>query len=362
MFLKGFMYSKDSNTTLTKRLDSILTAVIWSHINDARPVGSAILAEKFKLGLSPATVRSNMAELESMGYLVKTHASSGSVPTEKSYRHYANKFIENDSISKIDKTLIDNSITTSIGANFFDDIFYGATKMISNIAHVTTIGLKPIKSKTLVKEITFVNASGNRVVCVVNYLNGLIETRVLEPKDDYLISATNLQEVTNYINLICNGKSLSEVRDIIAQDLKKSQNIYKKIIQEAFDLGSIILDSDLTLRESANSIVIEGRTYILEAPEFREDFDKLKKLINTLEEKETLKNILTLALDSPLPQVYMGRDLTIDKSMALSFVGASYNFEDDTKGVVGLIGPLRMDYSKIIPIINYATRKLSTLY
>ena len=364
MFFKGFMHSKDSNTTLSKRLDSILTAVISSHINDARPVSSAILAEKFKLGLSPATVRNNMAELESMGFLIKTHASSGSVPTEKSYRHYANKFIKDDTISVSNKNLIDRSITLSpsIGINFFDDIFYDATKMISHIAHVTTIGLKPIKSKAAVKEISFVNAGDNRIVCVVSYSNGLIETRIIQPQNNYPIDTVSLQKVTNYINQICEGHSLREIKNIIALDLEKSQNIYRKIIQEAFNLGSIILDSDSTLRESVNSIVIEGRTYILEAPEFREDFNKIKKLINTLEEKETLKNILCLALDSPLPQVYMGRDLTVDKSMALSFVGASYNFEDDTKGVVGLIGPLRMDYSKIIPIINYATRKLSTLY
>lgn len=362
MFLKGFMHTKDSNSTISKRLDLILTAVITSHINNARPVSSALLAEKFNLGISPATVRNNMAELESIGFLTKTHASSGSIPTEKSYRHYANKFISKDSISKSNKKLIDNSITTSVSTNFFDDVFYGATKMISNIAHVTTIGLKPIKSKTQVKEISFVPAGGNRAVCVVNYLNGLIETRVLEPKDNYKFSNISLQEVTNYINQICKGHTLREVQNIIEKDLKKSQNIYKKIIKEAFNLGSIMLSGESDKRESLNSIVIEGRTYILEAPEFREDFNKIKKLINTLEEKETLKNILGLALDSPLPQVYMGGDLSIDKSMALSFVGASYNFEDNTRGVVGLIGPLRMDYSKIIPIINYATKKLSTLY
>lgn len=331
---------------LDERKKKILQAVIEEYISSAEPVSSQALVEKYGLEYSSATVRNELAELEKNGFLDKTHTSSGRVPSEKGYRFYVDELINEEAISLEEIKYIQSKLDEKV--NEIEDLTKIATSTLSEITHYTTVSIGPKVDMQVIEELKFVLIGTRMLMIVIVTDSGLVKETILKYDED--ISSSQVETLNNLFNSKLKGKPLSKIdkpmEEYILSEINYSIDVIKPIINQ---INKVI--------EEEEKIYLEGANKSFELPEFR-SLDVVKNFANILDEKELMMDMLNSGVAKDI-NVYIGDENDNEKLKDFSVVTFKHLLGDKEIGTIGIIGPKRMDYSKVISVMKYISNKLN---
>ena len=336
---------------LTDRGQKILEAIIEEYIATAQPVGSKALTQNQGIKLSPASVRNVMAELEELGYLVSPHTSAGRIPTEKGYRFYVDTILR---VSEMDRRQQDRiELQYRQQGLQMTDMLREASRTLSSISHYTGLVMIPRLKATIFRHIEFVKLSPRLILAVFVTQSGLVQNKLVEVDED--LSPRELEKITNYLNQTMTGLSIQDVRTRIITEMAQEKALYDQLMRRAFTLSSAAL-----VDESNGDVIIEGTSRFLEQPEFS-DLDCMKRIVQTFEQKSALVELLDRGLETKGVQVIIGSETEHTELSDCSLITAAYSGKRGTLGTLGVIGPNRMPYATIIPIVDYTASLISRL-
>ena len=331
---------------MDERKKKILQAVIDEYVNTAEPVSSAALVEKYGLNYSSATVRNELAELEKSGYLDKTHTSSGRVPSEKGYRFYVDELIKEDDISLEEMKYIQSKLSTKV--NEIEDLAKIATSTLSEITHYTTVAIGPKVETQLIEEIKFVLLGTRMLMVVIVTDSGLVKETIIKYDED--ITQSQIETLNNLFNSKLKGKPLSKIdkpmEEYILSEINYSIDVIKPIIDQ---INKIV--------DEAETIYLEGANKAFDLPEFK-SLELAKNFVNVLDEKEVMLDILDSGMAKDI-NVYIGDENDKEELKDFSVVTFKHSIGDKELGTIGIIGPKRMNYSKVISVMKYISKKIS---
>lgn len=336
---------------LSDRSQKILEAIIEEYIASAQPVGSKALTRNHGIELSPASVRNVMAELEELGYLTSPHTSAGRIPTEKGYRFYVDSLLRVGDLEPRQKDQI--ALQYRQHGLQMADMLREASRTLSTVCHYTGLVMVPRLKSTIFRHIEFVKLAPRQVLAVFVTQSGLVQNKLIDVDED--LHPRDLEKITNYLNQTMAGLSIQEVRALIIAEMAQEKALYDNLLRRAFFLSRAAL-----VDETAGDVIIEGTSHFLEQPEFA-DLPRMKRIVRTFEQKSILVDLLDRGLEAKGVQVIIGSETACSELADCSLVTAAYSGKRGTLGTLGIIGPNRMPYATIIPIVDYTANLISRL-
>ncbi len=336
---------------LNARARKILYAAVTEFISTGEPVGSRTLARKYDIDLSPASIRNVLSDLEEAGYFHQPHASSGRVPTDKAFRFFIDALMQIREISEGQRSAIERRFE-QLAPNA--DVLREAARLLSGLTGTAAVIVAPRLENQVLKQLRFIPTRPGELLAVVVTASGHVENRFIpveaHPSND------ELTRVHNLLDDVLEGRTLREVRELFARRLQDARNELGVLRRRAFELGQAALDQP----SNQVDVVIEGQAQLLEKPEFA-DVERIKQLVRVLEERERLITILDKTLETRGVKVVLPGE-EADALGQISVIGTRYAVESDAgpraTGSVGVIGPTRMDYASIVPLVHETARGL----
>ena len=327
----------------TNRRYDVLMALIRTHIGTAEPVGSKSLVDRSGLGVSPATVRNLMAQLEQEGYLRQPHTSAGRVPTDKAYRYYVNSLLgrEPDLREEYDDSFR-RALTGFSGG--LDDLLRKTSRILSDLSRCAGVVLPPRRVRRLFKRINFVRMNRDSVLSVMVSLSGVTTHKLVQAGEEF--SQEALDRMSDYLNHRFAGMSLGEMRWRVEKDLARDLENFESWMKAALRLSTGLLEEP-----EGPEVYLEGGSRILEMPEFMTDFEGMRAIFRAFEEKRCLAALLDETIKASDLTVFIGSETGMDALKGMSMVVSTYGRGGGALGAVGVIGPSRMDYKHIIPLV-----------
>lgn len=330
-----------------KRL--ILQAIIEDYINTAEPVGSRTISKKYLTNTSSATIRNEMADLEEMGYIEQPHTSAGRIPSDKGYRLYVDQMMGQQELNKSQDDMIKREFTDTLGE--IDRLIKHASKLLSQMTQYTSIITTPQVKKTYLKHIQLIKIDAGTVLAIIITDAGIVRNSVLRLVRD--VPNDVLEKISKALNDSLCGVCVEDIADIILKDTHEGYAGYKEIVEQILpELIQTLIYSDKV------EVYHDGAANILNLPEFN-DINKARRFFNTLEEKDLLFNVLKDSQENI--NVSIGSENKYEQLQNCSLITATYKVNGKTIGSIGVIGPTRMEYSKVISIVDCMTNNLSDI-
>lgn len=325
---------------LSNRKKKILQAIVDEYIGTAEPVSSGSLTKKEGLDFSSATIRNEMSELEKEGYLDKPHTSSGRIPSAKGYRLYVDEMLNEENISLDEVKYIKEKLQDKVDE--IEEITKIATNTLSEITHYTTVAIGPKPNLQIVEEIKFILLGERMLMAVILTDTGLVREAIIKFDED--LREEQVQILNSIFNTKLKGKPLEKIDTTIEQyvlsEIKYSVKVIKHIIAQ---INKII--------EEESKIYLEGAKNSFELPEFN-SLQTAKRFINVLDQKDLVLNLLESDLEKDI-NVYIGDELDNEELKDFSIITFKNKINDKDAGTIGIIGPKRMDYAKVISVMKY---------
>ncbi len=336
---------------LSARKQKVLGSLIKEYIKTAGPVGSKTLCRLYGIKSSSATVRNDMAALEEMGYLVKQHASSGRSPTDIAFRYYVNNLLTESDLDPAEKESIRSFYRS--GAMNLEDILSQTSRALSQISRHVGLILSPRFESTILENLSLSGLSRNRILAVFEFRSGVIEHRVI--KNELNLRESELERISNYLTEAGSGKSPLELRAELIRQKEQALEAYDQLAGKALTLSEQIMDEAPVL-----NIYIEGQSNLLEQPEFS-DTEKMKRFFRLCEEKKIMIRLLDQALASKGIKVIIGNENPHESMKECSVIATAYGGQGRVRGALGVIGPVRLNYAKIIPLVRFTSGLISDI-
>ena len=329
---------------LNERKMNILKAIVKDYIETAEAVGSRTISKKYNLGVSAATIRNEMADLEELGYLVQPYTSAGRIPTEKGYKLYVNSLMSTSDLSDSDKEIIEKCVESNM--NHIQGLIHETSKMLSQLTNYTTVAMtKNLATLNEIKHIQLVKMHDSEILLIVVTDNGDIKKSSIAAKIN--LDQAKLNLISDNLTRKLSGKTITEIDERLIAYIKYEIGEYSSIIDQLVDM----LNSSPT--EEELSMTLNGATNIFNYPEFN-DILKARSFLNMLETKETIAKIVkSKGILKDNATIIIGSDNDCEQAQECSVVTATYKVDRDLIGRISFIGPTRMDYSRIYSIINY---------
>ena len=332
---------------LNDRKKQVLQSVIEEYINTAEPVSSAVLVEKYGLDYSSATIRNDMAQLESIGFLDKPHTSAGRVPSAEGYRYYVNELLKEDNLTLEEIKYIQNKL--KIKVNEIEDLTKVATTTLSEITHYTTVAVGPKADKQIIEEIKFVSLGQRMLMVVIVTDTGLVKETIIKFDED--ITESQVDTLNNLFNTRLRGKPLSKI------DKPMAEYIFSEVHYSIGIMKAIIEQINRIVEEENNNIFLEGAKKSFDLPEFK-SMKVAKNFVNLLDAKDEMVEIFNSG-DAEDINVFIGDDDENSNLKDFSIITFKHTIGDKDLGTIGIIGPKRMDYAKVISVMKYISKKLN---
>jgi len=331
-----------------ERPREILKLIIRSYITTGEPVGSRTLSKVMDSRLSPATIRNIMSDLEEAGYLTQPHTSAGRVPSEKGYRFYVDNLADSGRVSKSDERYISRMLAESETP---EDVMARASYVLSTISKNVGIVIAPPMASTVLKHIEFVDLGEGKLLVILVSKAGLLQRKLIRVSDRY--TQEELNKAGNYLVEQFAGRTLTDIRNDLLKKMHAERMLFDRMMALLEAWGG-------TLESEANqdAIYLQGTSNILSKPEFG-DVERMRELFQMFEEKGRLVKILNECISSNPPEgvrITIGSELGVPVMRDFSLVTASYASIDRTKGLLGIIGPTRLEYERSISIVGYLGR------
>ncbi len=336
---------------LSERSRLILQAIIEDYTTTGEPVGSRTLSRRPGINLSPASVRNVMADLEELGYLYSPHTSAGRIPTDKGYRFYVASLLRVQQLSHEVRDHLRREC--QVPELDTESLLREAGRILSATSNYTGLVMVPRFTSTVFRRIEFVRLAEQRVLVVFITQTGIVQHKLVEV--DEPLTQSELDEVTNYLNQEFSGLSIQEIKSRIASEMAQEQALFDSLQRRALLLSSYVLQHDL-----GGQVFVEGASNILEQPEFA-DVSTMKRLLRTFDQKNLLVELLDKAQQVEGVQILIGSADNHSEIEGCSLVTSCYSSRRGTTGILGVIGPTRMPYAMVIPLVDYAASLVSDI-
>ena len=335
------------------RATRVLRHIVEDYIATAEPVGSRTISKKMGQALSPATIRNIMADLEEAGFLAQPHTSAGRVPTGAGFRYYIDHLLMRQSLARgeIDQF----SRAAEEGNGPADELVRQVSRLLSNFAHQASVVVVSSPEQQVLRSVTLVRAGVERVLLVAVMQGGWVQHRLIEGEAG--LTGEELEKISSYLNQLAEGRTLPQLRARILAELQQEKARYDRVMGRALTMGARALADT-----GPGEVYVEGRANILEQPEFADDVQRLKRILRAFEEKSVIFRLLDRAMISRVIQVSVGSENPVEELPDISVVASGYRQGASAAGSIGLIGPVRMDYSRVIPLVEYAASLLTTMF
>ncbi|HSQ89129.1 heat-inducible transcriptional repressor HrcA [Romboutsia sp.] len=329
---------------LNERKLKILKAIVKDYIETAEAIGSRTISKKHDLGVSAATIRNEMADLEELGYLIQPHTSAGRVPSEKGYKLYVDLLMSQSELSDNEKILIEQCIQNNV--NHIKDLIHETSKLLSQLTNYTTVAFtKSLVNQSVIKHIQLVEMSDNKILLIVVTDEGDIKNANLTT--NIYLDQSKLNLISDNLTKKLAGKSITDLDERLIAFIKYEISEYSAFIDE------LISALNFDISEEDFLISLNGTTNIFSYPEFN-DILKAKSFLNMLEQKEAIASMIkSKGIQKDNINIIIGSDNDCELAQDCSIVTAKYNISKDLVGRISFIGPTRMDYARIYAIVNY---------
>jgi len=342
--------SKAKSKSNSERAQTLLKTLIEKYIQEGQPVGSRVLAKDSGLDLSPATVRNVMADLEDMGLVLSPHTSAGRIPTAKGYRMFVDSLLTvkpmHDSMVEALKQQLSTTANT-------DGVISNTSAMLSEITRLTGIVSVPKRETTRLEHIEFLRLSARRILVILVVNGQEIQNRVIDTDRDF--SPAELQETANYLNAKFAGQDLASIRSRLLVSMQQARDAMHQLMQDTMNIADQVLNSSRD-----DDYVLAGQTNLMSYQEMC-DIDKLRNLFEAFNSKRDILHILDQSIHADGMQIFIGGESGYQVLDEVSVVTAPYKVDDEVIGVLGVIGPTRMAYDRIIPIVDVTAKLLSSV-
>lgn len=335
---------------LSERGKRILEAVIEDYIATAEPVGSRTITRSHALALSPATVRNVMSDLEEMGFLTSPHTSSGRIPTDKAYRLYVNSILELKHITSDKRKEIERRCR--LAGKDLAQVLKETSRLLSSTSQYMGVVMAPRPAANIFHQMEFVKLSSRRILAILVSQNGTVQNRLIQTEED--LHQEDLVRMANYLNELLQGLTIGQVRERLLREMQSEKVSYDRLMAKALAL------SEQTIASDGPELFLEGQANILEQPEFA-DAAKMREIFRAFEKKSVLLDLLDRSLQAGGVQIFIGSESHLLKMEGMSLITSTYMTGKDTVGVLGVIGPTRMGYGRVIPIVDYTAKMISRL-
>ena len=334
---------------IDERKQRILQAIIDDYISSAEPVGSRTLARKHDLGVSPATIRNEMADLEMLGYLEHIHTSSGRIPSSKGYRFYVDGLIPPKPVSDEEKALIDRWYKARVRR--IDEVFRETARLISQVTKNVSMVLAPQISSAAFRCLQFLPLDDHRAIAVIMTDAGFVENKIVEMPSG--AEFEDFQRMAGVINRCLAGQTLRSIEGPAMKQIRdeiQDESLY----ESALEVIRRALDSEKKERH-----YLGGATHMMEQPEFH-DVDRIKDILLMLEEEELIKDILHAHMGDGL-EVTIGQENENSRIKDCSIITATYHLDGELLGTIAVLGPTRMEYGKAMSLLEYMNTNLANV-
>ena len=344
--------TEGAEESLSERAQLLLKALIENYIREGHPVGSRTLSRDSGLSLSSATIRNVMADLEDLGFVASPHTSAGRIPTDKGYRFFVDtllklKPLQHEEIEDIERRLVSDA---SDGRSLVQTV----SQMLSSVTHMAGLVTLPNPHYISLMQIEFVGLSENRALAIMVMNNREVQNRVVQLERYY--SAEELRRAANYLNEAFAGRSLPDVRAMLLKQLQETRQHMNQLMQDAIQVAQKVFDTQL---EEQVEYVIAGETNLMGFAELS-NVDRLRRLFEAFNEKHDILRLLDSCLRAEGIQIFIGQESGYRILDDISVVTAPYLLDNQVVGVLGIIGPTRMAYERVIPIVDVTAKLLGS--
>jgi heat-inducible transcriptional repressor len=343
-----------SGGELDKREREILRALVTDYIQTGEPVASQPLLARHDLEWSSATVRSVMSDLEALGFLEKPHASSGRIPTERGYRLFVDSLLKVRPPSPQDRERIER---LAAAASDVGQLLDGTADLLHDLSQHAGVVTTPLPRADPVRHLEFVRLRENRVIAVFVTEAGIVTNRLVHV--DFALEPGDLERTANYINEKIQqaqgaAQSLAELRDRILKDMREDQSALSDLMQKALALA----EQSFSAGPPVERVLAHGEESFLDAPEFA-DVQKARALLKAFAEKDRILRMLDRVLQAQAVQIFIGAESEFAELPDVSVVAAPYGRGDKVLGTLAVVGPTRMNYARVIPLVDLTARQIS---
>lgn len=332
---------------LTTREKVILRCIIEEFIHSANPVGSRFISKSADLKLSPATIRNVMSDLEDLNYLTHNHTSGGRIPTDKGYRYFVDELMEKDALLKNEQDILRNKLADTDSIK--DDIYKEVSKILGRLSKEISVVSQPYLSNGIFEKLELINLSSTKLLVVVSIKAGLVRTLLFDVESG--ISRDKLDRITIVLNEKLGGLTLTEIRNTFTERVRDIQSGSGDILKVFIDSIDKIFQDE----QEGMTLYFGGTTDILSQPEFG-DRENYKNIIELTDEKEIVVHVLNnMPFDEKGLSISIGSENKDEKLKNYSIISTEYNI-GEVKGRIALIGPKRMNYSKMASMLDFTSK------
>jgi heat-inducible transcriptional repressor len=337
------------STTLQPRQSDVLVTIVEDYIATAAPVGSRTVARKSGLRLSAASMRNTMADLTEMGYLAQPHTSAGRIPTTEAFRFYLNTTLRPARLPDDSKRSIDDHL--SHAGLELTDILAQASRLLSHFSHQVSLVVAPSKEEARWREIDFALVKPGLVLAVLILDGGVVQNKLVGAPGD--LTADDLRAFANYLNAHYAGLTLVQARTRILAECREAgerlQDLYRR---------ALLLAQDTFEPDAGREVFVDGASNLLAHSEFG-SVERMRELLRLLEERSRLLDLVDRAIAERGVKVVLGDEADIEDLKECSIISSPYGSSGTAQGAVGVIGPLRMNYAALVPLVDHIARTLT---
>lgn len=333
---------------LNDRAQILLKTLVERYIHEGQPVGSRTLSKYSGLDLSPATIRNVMVDLEEMGLVTSPHTSAGRIPTPQGYRLFIDTLLVVKTLDKVELSHLENQLHPNNPSRLINV----ASQLLSELTQFAGVVVTPKRSGAVFRYIEFMALSKKRILLIIVTPEGDVQNRIIFTNTVY--SQSDLIEAGNFINQNYAGCTLDEIRSRLHTELKQLRSDMTSLLNAAIDAGGDAAN------ESSEAVVLAGERNLLNIQDLSDNLSSLKKLFELFERKSKLFQLLELSRQAHGVKIFIGGESDIASLEEFSVITAPYEMEGEIVGTVGVIGPRRMAYERIIPIVDITAKLLST--
>jgi heat-inducible transcriptional repressor len=346
LLLLGVVVIKSQD--LNERSLYLLKTLVERYIQDGQPVGSRALSKDSQLNLSPATIRNVMADLEDMGLIHSPHTSAGRVPTVSGYRLFVDSLLTVKPLARCELDQLQSGL--AIEADKMSDVVGKASKLLSDLTQMAGVVTLPRRESVVLRHIEFLPMSNTRVLVIFVTDGEEVHNKIIHTHKQF--SAAELQQAANYLNSVFAGRSLAKIREQVVKELDKDRHQVNQAMIDAVNMAQLTFD-----QQPNDDYVLSGETNLMGFTELS-DMDRLKLLFEAFNQKRGVIHLLDQCLEAEGVQIFIGEESGYRAFDHCSLVTSAYSVNDEVVGVLGVIGPTRMAYQKVIPYVDVTAKLL----
>jgi heat-inducible transcriptional repressor len=338
---------------LSERSLQIFRELVDTYVETGEPVGSRTLSRRLKIPLSPATIRNVMADLEEAGLLYAPHTSAGRLPTDEGLRFFVHGLLEIGDLSSQEREHIRGLCENS--GKSLDNVLQDATSMLSGLSKCAGLVMAP-KIDAPLRHIEFVYLGPGRCLAVLISQDGMVENRIIDLPTG--INPSILNEASNYLSSRLEGRTLNEAKNVVDAEMIHHQTHLDELTTKVVSQGMAVWSGG----EENRALIVKGQSNLLQGLSGLEDLDQIRDLFQMLDTQEVLKQLLDASIKAEGVQIFIGSENNLFKASGCSLVVSPYhNSREEIIGAIGVVGPARMNYGKIIPLVDYTAKMVSRL-